>query len=79
MLPPAPQWLARLPINDILRWRSGGDYSGAPCGLVNFGNTCYQNSTLQCLAATAPLVQYLASGQVSGTAVITCDCNICCG
>lgn len=32
-------------------------------GLCNLGNTCFLNSVLQCLSYTAPLVNYLLSGQ----------------
>jgi ubiquitin carboxyl-terminal hydrolase 8 len=32
--------------------------TGGLCGLVNIGNTCYMNATLQCLAATEEFVEY---------------------
>ena len=32
------------------------------CGLRNIGNTCFMNSIIQCIFATAPLSQYFLGG-----------------
>jgi ubiquitin C-terminal hydrolase len=36
-------------------------YSGGRSGIANLGNTCYMNSTLQCLSNTIPLRDYFLS------------------
>lgn len=45
---------------------AGYDFGDEPVpmtGLKNLGNTCYMNSTLQCLSATIPLSRFLRYGK----------------
>ncbi|XP_070579458.1 ubiquitin carboxyl-terminal hydrolase 36-like [Ptychodera flava] len=46
-------------------------------GLMNLGNTCFLNSTLQCLTYTPPLVNYLMSQQHSQSCREPGFCMIC--
>ena len=41
----------------------GGGYGYKGIGLQNIGNTCFMNSTLQCVMAAGPLTEYFLSGQ----------------
>lgn len=57
---PSPKLVLYPPGKIRLEW-PGVRRVGA--GLVNLGNTCFLNSTLQCLTYCPPLANYLLSGE----------------
>ncbi|KAJ3093178.1 Ubiquitin carboxyl-terminal hydrolase 36 [Quaeritorhiza haematococci] len=46
-------------------------------GLVNFGNTCFLNSVLQCLTYTPPLASYLLTGRHGQACKVSPFCLMC--
>lgn len=59
--------MAKKSVSDIVP--KGYGYSAT--GLNNIGNTCFMNSILQCIFATAPLTKYFLTDYPSEKAVRT--------
>ncbi|KAL8499446.1 hypothetical protein ACS0TY_022421 [Phlomoides rotata] len=47
------------PYEEFVQYFNWGGQGYPPCGLLNYGNSCFANVVLQCLSCTRPLVAYL--------------------
>lgn len=68
-----PQKVLFPPERLCLKWNQGHRIGA---GLHNLGNTCFLNSTLQCLTYTAPLANYMLTREHSKTCKCTRLCKI---
>lgn len=71
---PSPRVVIYPPEHVKLEWRQ---MHRIGAGLVNLGNTCFFNSTLQCLTYTAPLVNYCFSEEHPKTCKQQNFCLMC--
>ncbi|XP_025088103.1 LOW QUALITY PROTEIN: ubiquitin carboxyl-terminal hydrolase 36-like [Pomacea canaliculata] len=71
---PSPRVVLYPPERVRLDWRQAHRIGA---GLVNLGNTCFFNSTLQCLTYTAPLVNYCFSEEHPKTCKQQNSCLMC--
>lgn len=69
-----PQKVLFSPERLCLKWNQGHRIGS---GLQNLGNTCFLNSTLQCLTYTAPLANYMLTREHSKTCHEPGFCMMC--